>query len=506
MAVIIDQPAAAAPAAATARREGLAFAAAACLLSLVVRVPTLGRPSLWYDEVLTANVVAGGWADVITERLSRGHFPTYFLLVKALGLGGAPDALLRLPSALFGSIAAALYTWLAYRLGGRIAALASLVLFAFMPNLFYYGQEARPYALLLLFLGIATLAEIELLGGRGEPRRLGIVATVGSIGAALSIPAGIASVALLHLSLLAGGAGRLPPPARRALRLHVIVTWVVIALASLALVPGVVGLSEEPQGLMKWQYATTAFDRIAEAWSETYGFWVREDVDRYLPAGWEIVPSLVFTALVLAGFWLRRRDRVIRYLAGSVFGTPLAFLLIGSITATSGRYLIGMLPPAIVLGACGAAALAERWRLALAAVLALAGLMLALQTLDASLSDSRYDWRRLGRFMAANGIRDVEIMTNNRVAPVSLDYYLPAGSGIAWNVAREPPATIDAVWEWARGRETAWLLLFYRDGPLPDDVVRGRTVCRWHFSYGDLFVLTHDPSELPAPLEGCAGS
>ncbi len=213
MGFIHDASAAPRPSALSVLRKGeaLGFALAAFLLSLAVTVPTLGRQSLWYDEVLTANVVATGWSDLIADRLGRGHFPTYFMLLKSLGLGGASEAMLRLPSALFMSLAAAVMTVLALRLGGRIAALATLLLFAFMPALVYYGQEARPYAMLLFFLAIATMPLVSLVRGTGEPKRLATAATIGTVGAALAIPAGIASVLIMHLSLILSGAfERLP--------------------------------------------------------------------------------------------------------------------------------------------------------------------------------------------------------------------------------------------------------------------------------------------------------
>ncbi|MBN9433914.1 MAG: glycosyltransferase family 39 protein [Bosea sp.] len=510
MGFIHDASAAPRPSALSVLRKGeaLGFALAAFLLSLAVTVPTLGRQSLWYDEVLTANVVATGWSDLIADRLGRGHFPTYFMLLKSLGLGGASEAMLRLPSALFMSLAAAVMTVLALRLGGRIAALATLLLFAFMPALVYYGQEARPYAMLLFFLAIATMPLVSLVRGTGEPKRLATAATIGTVGAALAIPAGIASVLIMHLSLILSGALRLPSRFRRPLKLHVAVTWIVIGLAALTLVQAVRTISGERGGLMKWQYATGPAARIAEAWGETYGFRVNSDIDRFLPVGWEVLPSLVFCALVLVAIVIRRRDPAIRLLAGSAIGTPLVFLVLGIFTATAGRYMLGMLPPAIVLAGVGAAEVLGRPKLRRPAALVLGAalLVLGLQALDATQSDSRFDWRSVGRFMAENDVRDVEILTNNSVAPISVGYYLPPGSEIRWQVARPPFQEIDDLWQWARESETAWLLLFFRGGEVPDQVVAGRSVCRFPFGLADLVILTADPTTLPAPLRGCAGN
>jgi len=477
-------------------RETPGFALAAFLLSLAVRVPTLGRQSLWYDEILTANVVASGWSDLVADRLARGHFPTYFLFLKALGLGGASETMLRLPSALFMSLAAAIMTVLALRLGGRIAALSTLILFAFVPALVYYGQEARPYAMLLFFLAIATTALVSIIQQRPGSGRSALVATAGTIGAALAVPAGIVSVLLMHLSLPLAGAFGLPPERRRALRWHVAATWIVIGCAALLLIQGVRTVAHEPGGLMKWQY----------------GFAIRPDIDRFLPSGWEVVPSLVFCALVLAAIMMRWRDPAVRLLAGSAVGTPLVFMVLGVFTATSGRYMLGMLPPAIVLAGIGAGELlrltgpgSRALRAALGALAAAAALMLGLQGLDATQSETRFDWRSIGRFLAEHQIRDVEILTNNGVAPVSVGYYLPPGQAIRWRVANPPFEPIETLWPAARASDPAMLLLFFRGGAVPDEVVAGRSVCRFPFGPADLVILTRDPANLPAPLRGCAG-
>ena len=486
----------------------LAFALAAFVLNLCVSLPTLGRQTFWVDETLTAQAVDMTVSGLIADRLGAGHFPTYFLLLKGLGLAHASDALLRLPSALFMAGAAAIFAAIALSIAGRVAAVATAVLFALLPLLFFYAQEARPYALMLLFLAIATAAHLKIIAGRIETSRPGLVATIGCLGAALVIPAGIVSVAALHAGLLVAGTMARGRPQRMMVLRHLVVTWVLIGLAALTLIPNVITAAHGSRGLMKWQLGMSAGRRVVEAWNEIFGLLVRQDANLFLPAGWQVVPSLGFVALIVLGAWLGRKNTAIRYVTATVVATALGFVLIGSFTVTAGRYLLGILPPAILLASFASARLLAPGpsRLPAAVILAPLTAMMALQTLDASVSDTRYNWRRPAEFIAAHGLGDAQILTNMPFYEATLRRYLPPDMATTLRAPLapiEPPATI---WQWSRETPNAYVLAFDGDATPPPEATAGRTVCSWPFGRATFFVLAADPATLPAPLRGCAGN
>lgn len=253
------------------RRDQIVFSSGAFLITLAMSLATIGRQALWLDEALTAHAVDLDWASLVQDRLGAGHFPTYFLFLKAIGLSHASDVALRIPSALAASGAAAIFASIALSLGGRLAATATALLFAFLPVLFYYSQEARPYALMLFFLALATAGQIKIVMGRFDKGRPGLVATIGTLGAALVIPAGIVSVAAQHIALLSTGAASRSRTGRRVVLRHLLITWVTIGIAAISLLPSAILASQQPRGLMKWQMGMSPGRRISDAWNEVFG-------------------------------------------------------------------------------------------------------------------------------------------------------------------------------------------------------------------------------------------
>jgi uncharacterized membrane protein len=148
-------------------RGGYVWELAGLLCLLVVsRFAGLTHQSLWYDEGYT---VALGSASNVHEFWSLfGKFttsehlqPLYYLLIFLWSrVAGVSDAAIRTPSAVF-SIGSGIAACFAVKVlaGGRskLVLLAAAALAASSFSL-YYGQEARPYALLqfLAFLMLAT--------------------------------------------------------------------------------------------------------------------------------------------------------------------------------------------------------------------------------------------------------------------------------------------------------------------------------------------------------------
>jgi len=99
----------------------------------------------WMDTLLSPS-------DLLQDRLSSGHFPTYFMLAGAWAhLAGTREWVLRLPNVLM--VAAGIFPlyFFVLRTFGKRTAVLALLLFCFHQLVLWIGQTARPYAGLLLF-------------------------------------------------------------------------------------------------------------------------------------------------------------------------------------------------------------------------------------------------------------------------------------------------------------------------------------------------------------------
>ena len=123
---------------------------------LVAFVPVhligIGEHGFWADETITGAVSLYSVGEIIKDRLSNGHFPTYFLLIKFWGvLFGKSEVSLRIPSLFFMTGAFGAFWLICRRYFAVIpeAAILALALFFFHPTVFRLSQEARMYGPLL---------------------------------------------------------------------------------------------------------------------------------------------------------------------------------------------------------------------------------------------------------------------------------------------------------------------------------------------------------------------
>lgn len=132
------------------------------VIGLLVRLFRIDHQPFWLDEALTSQRVHLGLGDLIVDSFSNRHMPTYFLLLQLMSQFNASDALLRIPSALFGALSAVMVFAIARPLGGRNAALFAGLLLALSPLQVQYGQEARSYTLVTLLITIALWGLLRL--------------------------------------------------------------------------------------------------------------------------------------------------------------------------------------------------------------------------------------------------------------------------------------------------------------------------------------------------------
>ncbi len=140
------------------KNEWLALLALTALAALL-RLVTLGTPSLWFDELATWKVChqASLQALLTTGLADDIHLPGYFVITYALTKNfGDSEFILRLPAAIF-SIASvpAIYA-LARRLCGKTVAAMSAVFTALSFTCIRYGMEARPYSMMMFFAIVTT--------------------------------------------------------------------------------------------------------------------------------------------------------------------------------------------------------------------------------------------------------------------------------------------------------------------------------------------------------------
>lgn len=142
-------------------------------LAAALRFYALGEQPLWLDEATTADYAASSLVGAI---FAEGAHPPLFYVIEHLVVRwlGSSDALLRLPSAVFGILAVPA-AWVAARQlfpKSPATAPAAAALVATSPFLIYLSQEARNYSLLILLALVATVYFLRFCGD-GEARRGG---------------------------------------------------------------------------------------------------------------------------------------------------------------------------------------------------------------------------------------------------------------------------------------------------------------------------------------------
>ena len=171
-----------------------------CALTGLLGAVRLGAKSIWTDEAFS-DAVAGLDLPTMGRVVTHGESfnGLYYALLHVWQVGGHSEAWLRLPSVIFGVLAAwALFT-LNRRLFGVEVALAAAALLAVNAFFVYHEQDARPYSLAVFLVVLATNLFVRALEDPSILRWMGY----GAVGA-LAVYAHLFSVLVLtaHLSSL----------------------------------------------------------------------------------------------------------------------------------------------------------------------------------------------------------------------------------------------------------------------------------------------------------------
>jgi mannosyltransferase len=421
-------------------RRWLYALAGITIVGAIVRFATLGVQSYDHDEAVTAarvlhpslfdtlNVVAHG------ERSPPLYYVFAWGWSRVFGTG---EVGLRSLSALIGTLTVPLAYFATLELiSRRRVALLAAALVALNPYLVWYSQEARSYALMVLFTTVAFLYFARSLK-RPSPGSLAMWA----LASALAICSHYFAAFLIApeaVWLLMSG------PRRRQAALAV----AGVLIAGLALIP--LAVAQEGGGRRNGFTETPLASRIGEL---TLNFVAGQDPSPF--AGSRPIDALQLAALVIGGalavlaivLLLRsgsREERRAGVIAGAVGGgailLPVALAVVG-IDFINPRNLVGALVPLLIFAAIG---LSVR-RMQLLGVLggAAACVLFAIVLVATNLSAQmqRPDWRG-----AAEAMEDLTPAANVFVVPRNGDdplrYYLDAEKPIKGKPARVRTPTI----------------------------------------------------------------
>jgi mannosyltransferase len=143
------------------------------LVGALLRFTTVGEQSFWFDEATTWQIVSHGLGHVLSQvPRTESTPPLYYVLLWLWSrVFGLSEAGLRSLSAVFATATIVVVWAIGRRVASARAGLVAALLTATNPFLFWYSQEARAYALLLLMSAISLLALVRALASPG-PRRV----------------------------------------------------------------------------------------------------------------------------------------------------------------------------------------------------------------------------------------------------------------------------------------------------------------------------------------------
>ncbi|KAF5995419.1 MULTISPECIES: glycosyltransferase family 39 protein [Streptomyces] len=135
------------------------------LVALACVLPGLGGRQLWRDEHATwwASTLSWHYLGQLIDHIDIVFTPYYAAMHLWIAVAGDSPATLRLPEALAMGISAGLVGLLGRRMFAVRTGLLAGLLFAVVPAITRYGQEARPYAFATLFALLATLFLLRAL-------------------------------------------------------------------------------------------------------------------------------------------------------------------------------------------------------------------------------------------------------------------------------------------------------------------------------------------------------
>lgn len=383
-----------------------------------LRLWQIGDKGLWLDEAFSAWLARQPWAEMMRwiVRIDQ-HPPLYYTLLHIWIAMGDSETVLRVLSALFGTLTIPLVWALGCTLIDERAGLLAALLLALSPFHVWLAQEARMYALLAFNATLATLALARLLCDSRAHRWWGGYVAASALSmlthnTAILFPLAVNGVVLsLFLARWRGvETGFALPPFKH---------WLLAQAGVLAL-----------WGLWLPAFVVQARSVYAEFWlpSPTWGK-VGETLKNFLSAflpddlGVGHLIWLVYTAVFgLGAYHLRRRTGVSALLLG-LFLIPFAGELLISLKRPIfyDRTLIWITIPLYLLLAAGLVSIRSGWRAALA-VLFISLNIFSLQRYYVHFEKEQ--WDKAAAHVAGQAQPGDMLLFNATWAQIPFDYYL----------------------------------------------------------------------------------
>jgi len=381
------------------------------VLAAALRLSTLNLQSLWYDEaftpvhVLRASLGQTLHAVVHSENTPPLWYIAEWAITRVLGTGAVA---LRLLSALAGVATVPLAWAIGRELSGRRAGLVCALLIAVNPLLVWYSQEARAYALFVLFAALAMWCFLRALR-EPTPRAMAAFALSGSL-ALLTHYFAVFLLVPMVLWLLC----------RRESRRVALGAVAALSLVGLALLPLISAQGGHgTQWIGEWALSSR-LQAIPQYYLTGY-------TGSALGHGIELLVAVPILVGLWIGLWrglTAREERgaliALSVAAGGIL-LPILLVAFGADYLAPRNLVAAMVPVTALIAVVVAAGKTGRTGLALAGIIAVAFLAISLDV-DLSPRLQRGDWHGVARALGSQG--SDRVITTVELGAAPLEYYL----------------------------------------------------------------------------------
>jgi len=382
------------------------------LVAAALRLFHVTFQSFWLDEGFTAKLIVQPLGDFVRLLRVEPFMAAYDILLYPWARLGTSEAMIRMPSVIFGVATVALVYRLGLRLFDRRVAIVGATILALSPSSIAYSQEARSYSMLMFLSALSWLSFLDAVQ-RDTPRnwlRYAVVAALAGYThffGVLIVPSQIAAlVAARHMT--------------RQIARRLTLTCLAIAAAWLPIV--LFFMSPNTVNRADWMPPTT-LEEIGHTIVRISGG-LNGNAGVILAVLWTIACALAVVAMFGLSEPQSSAGASLGYfaaLSGAISPVVLTLAISEVRPMLQARYLLECVPSAAVLAAAGIVQI--RWRPALYG-LAVAFIVLVLrQQYTWFWTPQKDDWRSATRYLAANARPGDAVAFFPPYAKFSFDYY-----------------------------------------------------------------------------------